>query len=180
LISPTHPHQIGVVTHMEPKTISTTLIAAASIIGLDRSIDILQNERAGVLSAVDHFHKMTVGDLADALKSEVRPVATKRRRTPVVRPVATNRIGRLSDNRGAVKDLEPCLGVNPVTMHLSLKEVLSKKKETPIRFIMEALQTKGLLTDSAAARVAVEKFIAKDKTFSCATRGVYRLRAKPV
>ena len=160
---------------MEPKTISSTLIAAACLLGLDRSIEILKSERVGISAAVDSFHKMTMGDLANAVHGETKPtlrthgkpVATKRRRTPVTKPVAT-------------ATLAPVLGVNPVTMHLAIKEELAKKKQTPIRFIMTALQAKKLVTDSAAARVAVEKFIREDKTFSCATRGVYRLRSKPV
>jgi hypothetical protein len=145
------------------KNVINMLRAVASIVGLDRSIEILEQERGTVTRALA---LVTVGDLSDAFAPRAR---AKSRSAP--RPQEVPMAIVPTEGGGLVSretDIAAVCG-----------QILGQDGPTPIREILRSLAAEGIIPDeSPASRRQVVAILDSDKTFSVKTRGVYRLRVR--
>ncbi len=165
--------------------LSDMLLAVATLIGIDRSIDILAAERGTVQAALAGVTKMTVGDLANAVQT--LPVFLGAGPNPEMRRLARRaaashaRAKKSAARKPRVfKKVERSLSWNGSSLDARriCSEALAKGPK-PIRIILTALHKGGVVRDeSPTTRREVEKFLAQDKTFAIRTRGTYAIRSK--
>jgi hypothetical protein len=132
----------------------------AGLIGLDRSISILEAERAVVGDALGKFQKAPPNK-------------------PGANLLTLQTVGRLLRDveRGPRFDFVGRRAPNADKMHALLKADMANGRPKKIRQLLVILKRKGLVADvSAETRTMVTAFLANDKTFACKTRGVYQLR----
>jgi hypothetical protein len=142
----------------EPSRAVTVLLAAATLMGIERALEVLQAERMVVKNAVN-LHNMTIGDFADAFVP--RTLATSRGRQ--LSPQPQRQVRAPKNARAILAACKPLLAKGP----------------TKIADILKALHSQKLIADTGPeTRRQVSLTIEGDATFSVRTRGVYAIRGR--
>jgi hypothetical protein len=186
---------------MEQKNRAVTmLLAAGALLGLDRAIALLQNERTLVQQRIDEGRKLTLGDLADAANGHsFLPEHGVRRSRPSKSParvaqaltqaaLETVKFNPRPKRRKYTRKASTT-GPNPVNIgwngSLTDAQRICKKVVAagpkPIKVIVRALMRARIVPDTKPdTRKQVDKFLRGDKTFSIRTSGVFGLRSRSV
>jgi hypothetical protein len=172
-------------TMTEKNQLTEMLVAAATLLGIDRAIQILESERSVVKSALHGVRgavqRMTVGDLAHAVREPVteraKPVRRRRPSHRVKRAPAVhaNRVTNgVNGSRHADKVRDA------LRLRNALKSELAHGPR-PIGKLVAGLKRAGLVKDvTPEVRAEVKKFLSTDKTFSIRATGIYALRSRSV
>ena len=150
---------------METKT-HPALTNGILLLGIDQAFRFLSAEdRVKVTEEVKaELRQMTLNDL-------VSVVAHYRSKLPQRAPRDTRPSRPHRRANGHAKNGKP-------SMHDALKEVLANGQQ-PIAHIADALQKRGVVEDvSPETKKMICEFLARDKTFSIRTRGVYAIRTR--
>lgn len=152
---------------MEKNRAVTMLLASAAILGLDKAITLLQNERNLAGLRIDQGRRLTIGDLADLSKND--------------KPTFRSRPKRRTYTRAVPDSAKPLTWNGNVTAwRNACKEVLSDGPQK-LRVIVRNLKKHGIVRDdSTETKREVRKYLEGDKTFSIRTTGVYALRTRSV